>query len=347
MHASSCLLHTHTYSHTHTHTHTPLLHLCCCLCRCCTWPLLRCCILCTAPTLALPALLHLRRSPSREQRRHGKDFIAAHYHTRPHGTVEARSAGTQKRHRMHAAALRRCHVKPVVSDVSSCPPQPRPVRWRCISPCRDLPPSPPCLLPKSQPCPPHHDTTMSVTPHWPSHTCKHAHRPSHTCTHAHRPSHTCTHVYHQSTEELCVDSLPQDMAGHVLIVGLPRSQESLLALLCPLRSRRLSAWRPVVLLDSSPPGSGGCWDAVAALAHVYYIQVGLVVMCCTLCWPDTCLCACLYYHLCLCPYSSHRPLCARSSIVCPVLLCWSLCCFCVGYCVVVLPSLLHSIPWSS
>ena len=64
-----------------------------------------------------------------------------------------------------------------------------------------------------------------------------------------------------------------DLSGHILILGVPASQESLITLLAALRSKQLQAWRPVVIIDSQQPQLGGAWEAVAQFSDVYFIQV--------------------------------------------------------------------------
>lgn len=63
------------------------------------------------------------------------------------------------------------------------------------------------------------------------------------------------------------------LEGHLLIMGVPPSLDGLLALLAPLRSRRLVTWRPVVIVDSKLPSCGSTWDAVAQFVDVYFIEV--------------------------------------------------------------------------
>jgi hypothetical protein len=47
----------------------------------------------------------------------------------------------------------------------------------------------------------------------------------------------CCCVLLQSARDIVLHDVPQEMSGHILVVGVPRSQEALLALLAPLRSR--------------------------------------------------------------------------------------------------------------
>lgn len=79
----------------------------------------------------------------------------------------------------------------------------------------------------------------------------------------------------QSPEELVVPRV--DLSGHILVLGVPASQESLITLLAAGRSKQLQAWRPMVILDRTPPcqdsGFSGSWEAVAQFADVYFIQV--------------------------------------------------------------------------
>lgn len=63
------------------------------------------------------------------------------------------------------------------------------------------------------------------------------------------------------------------LSGHILILGVPASQDGLLSLLAALRSKRLLQWRPVVIIDSAEPRGGGSWEAVAQFSDVYFIQV--------------------------------------------------------------------------
>jgi hypothetical protein len=63
------------------------------------------------------------------------------------------------------------------------------------------------------------------------------------------------------------------LSGHILILGVPASQDGLLSLLAALRSQRLLQWRPVVIIDSAAPRGGGSWEAVAQFSDVYFIQV--------------------------------------------------------------------------
>jgi hypothetical protein len=41
----------------------------------------------------------------------------------------------------------------------------------------------------------------------------------------------------QSARDIVLQEVPEGMSGHILVIGMPRSQEALLALLAPLRSR--------------------------------------------------------------------------------------------------------------
>jgi hypothetical protein len=41
----------------------------------------------------------------------------------------------------------------------------------------------------------------------------------------------------QSARDVALQEVPGAMSGHILVIGVPRSQEALLALLAPLRSR--------------------------------------------------------------------------------------------------------------
>jgi hypothetical protein len=41
----------------------------------------------------------------------------------------------------------------------------------------------------------------------------------------------------QSAQDIVLREVPEGMSGHILVIGVPRSQESLLALLAPMRSR--------------------------------------------------------------------------------------------------------------
>lgn len=77
----------------------------------------------------------------------------------------------------------------------------------------------------------------------------------------------------QSAQSMVVSSVPDGLSGHVLVLGVPRSQEGLLALLAPLRSRRLTRLRPIVIIDAQAPGRGGCWDTLATFKSTYFIQV--------------------------------------------------------------------------
>jgi hypothetical protein len=64
-----------------------------------------------------------------------------------------------------------------------------------------------------------------------------------------------------------------ELSGHILVLGLPASQDGLLSLLAVLRSKRLLQWRPVVIIDNSEPSGGGSWEAVAQFCDVYFIKV--------------------------------------------------------------------------
>jgi hypothetical protein len=64
------------------------------------------------------------------------------------------------------------------------------------------------------------------------------------------------------------------VSGHILLMGLPGSMDDLLALMAPLRSKRLVTWRPVVIVDKAVPVGSGTWDAVAQFSDVYFVEVG-------------------------------------------------------------------------
>ncbi len=62
-------------------------------------------------------------------------------------------------------------------------------------------------------------------------------------------------------------------------------------------SKRLSAWRPIVILAQKMPLAGTAWDDIARLKDVYYVQVTNRVSmapycatCLTPCRVDTLLC---------------------------------------------------------
>jgi len=75
----------------------------------------------------------------------------------------------------------------------------------------------------------------------------------------------------QSPLDMVVDSV--DLDGHILVMGLPSSQDSLLSLLASLRSKRLLDWRPVVIVHNTLPTRSGTWQAVAQFSDVYFIEV--------------------------------------------------------------------------
>jgi len=79
-------------------------------------------------------------------------------------------------------------------------------------------------------------------------------------------------VYLQSPEDLAVEQAA--VSGHILVLGVPASPDSLLALLAPLRSRCLRQWRPIVIVDEQMPVAGSGWDAIAEFRDVYFIEVG-------------------------------------------------------------------------
>lgn len=87
---------------------------------------------------------------------------------------------------------------------------------------------------------------------------------------------THTHTALQSAADILVEEV--DVSAHTLVLGLPASADGLLTLLAALRSKRLLHWRPVVIVDSKPPGGGGTWEAVAQFRDVYFIEVGLKVI---------------------------------------------------------------------
>lgn len=64
------------------------------------------------------------------------------------------------------------------------------------------------------------------------------------------------------------------VSEHILVLGVPASPDSLLALLAPLRTRRLRQWRPIVIVDQQRPVGGSGWDAIAQFREVYFIEVG-------------------------------------------------------------------------
>jgi hypothetical protein len=67
-----------------------------------------------------------------------------------------------------------------------------------------------------------------------------------------------------------------ELSGHILIVGSPNSQESLVSLLAALRSKQLQSYRPIVIIDSERPCCGGTWETVAKFSDVYFIEVRLI-----------------------------------------------------------------------
>lgn len=64
-----------------------------------------------------------------------------------------------------------------------------------------------------------------------------------------------------------------DLSGHILVLGVPASQENLITLLAAVRSKQLQACRPVVIVDQTPPCKGGSWEAVAQFSDVNFVQV--------------------------------------------------------------------------
>lgn len=48
--------------------------------------------------------------------------------------------------------------------------------------------------------------------------------------------------------------------------------------LCLHAFRRLPVWRPIVIVDGKPPGSGPCWSMLAQFKHIYFIEVH--TLCC-------------------------------------------------------------------
>eukprot|EP00775_Hariotina_reticulata_P006540 gene6540-6766_t len=75
----------------------------------------------------------------------------------------------------------------------------------------------------------------------------------------------------ESSSDLVVEEV--SLAGHTLVLGRPQSQEGLLALLAPMRGKRMASWRPIVIIDQSEPGTGGCWDILAQFRDLYYVQI--------------------------------------------------------------------------
>lgn len=67
-----------------------------------------------------------------------------------------------------------------------------------------------------------------------------------------------------------------DLSAHILLLGSPNSQESLISLLAALRSKQLQSYRPIVIIDSERPCCGGTWETVAKFRDVYFIEVRLV-----------------------------------------------------------------------
>jgi hypothetical protein len=78
-------------------------------------------------------------------------------------------------------------------------------------------------------------------------------------------------LFLQSPEDLVVQQV--DMSGHILVLGVPASQESLITLLAAVRSKLLQACRPVVIIDKTTPCKGGSWEAVAQFSDVHFVQV--------------------------------------------------------------------------
>lgn len=75
-----------------------------------------------------------------------------------------------------------------------------------------------------------------------------------------------------------MDTDLSQLSGHVLVLGVPASQDGLLSLLAVLRSKRLLQWRLVVIVDANQPG-GGSWEAVAQFSDVYFINVRAAAVC--------------------------------------------------------------------
>lgn len=89
--------------------------------------------------------------------------------------------------------------------------------------------------------------------------------------HSPTPLHVLCSAALQSPEDMVVERV--DLSSHILVLGIPASQESLIALLAAVRSKQLQAWRPVVIVDSDTPCKGGSWEAVAQFSDVYFVQV--------------------------------------------------------------------------
>lgn len=64
-----------------------------------------------------------------------------------------------------------------------------------------------------------------------------------------------------------------DLSGHILVLGLPASHESIITLLTALRSKQLLHIQPVVIVSKQLPCGGGSWDVVAQFESVSFIEV--------------------------------------------------------------------------
>jgi hypothetical protein len=80
------------------------------------------------------------------------------------------------------------------------------------------------------------------------------------------------------------------LSDHILVLGVPASQDGLLSLLAVLRSKCLLQWRPIVIVDANTPG-GGSWEAVAQFSDVHFINVSqraaaVCAVCCVFSLPN-------------------------------------------------------------